>query len=94
MFQEALLSKLPDTIMSIFEEAVDTANKGLINWIFKHRGMKVLSVLSLPYTLPAEIVYATFTKYAPEAGQFILYCLSVTDRSNFEINLDYMRAYQ
>jgi hypothetical protein len=94
MFQEALVSKLPDTIMSIFEEAIDSANKGLINWIFKHRGMKVLSVLSLPYTLPAEIVYATFTKYAPEAGQFILYCLSLTDRSNFEMNLDCMRTYQ
>jgi len=73
--QEALLSKLPDTIMSIFEEAVDTANKGLINWIFKHRGMKVLSVLSLPYTLPAEIVYATFTKFmasAPWLGNNLL----------------------
>ncbi|GFG36936.1 hypothetical protein Cfor_12474 [Coptotermes formosanus] len=65
--QEALLSKLPDTIMSMFEEAIDTANKGLINWIFKHRGMKVLSVLSLPYTLPAEIVYATFTKFMASA---------------------------
>ena len=66
------MSKLPDTIVTIFEEAIETANKGLINWIFKHRGMKVLSVLSLPYTLPAEIVYATFTKYAPEARQCIL----------------------
>jgi hypothetical protein len=73
MFQEALLSKLPDTMVSMFEEAIDTANRGLINWIFKHRGMKVLSVLSLPYTLPAEIVYTTFTKYAPEAGHFVLY---------------------
>lgn len=80
--------------MSLFEEAIDSANKGLVNWIFKHRGMKVLSVLSLPYTLPAEIVYATFTKYAPEAGQFILYCWSLTDGSNFEINLDCTRAYQ
>jgi len=94
MFQEALLSKLPDTIMSIFEEAIDSANKGLVNWIFKHRGMKVLSVLSLPYTLPAEIVYATFTKYAPEARHCVLYCLSLTERGNFEINLDSVHAYQ
>jgi hypothetical protein len=70
MFQEALMSKLPDTILSIFEEAIESANQGLVNWIFKHRGMKVLSILSLPYTLPAEIVYATFTKYAPETGPF------------------------
>nr|CAD7409564.1 unnamed protein product [Timema cristinae] len=33
-----------------------------INWIFKHRGMKLLSVLSLPCTLPADMMYATFTK--------------------------------
>jgi hypothetical protein len=76
MFQEALLSKLPDTILTIFEDAIDSANKGLVNWIFKHRGMKLLSVLSLPYTLPAEIIYATFTKYAlTHFHFFILYCL-------------------
>jgi hypothetical protein len=80
MFQEALVSKLPDTIMSIFEEAIDTANKGLVNWIFKHRGMKVLSILSLPYTLPAEIVYATFTKYASETGSFLYLLESVAYR--------------
>jgi hypothetical protein len=74
MFQEALVSKLPDTILSIFEEAVESANQGIVNWIFKHRGMKVLSVLSLPYTLPAEIIYATFTKYATETGSFLCLC--------------------
>ncbi|KAF4530078.1 hypothetical protein B566_EDAN001334 [Ephemera danica] len=47
------------------------ANKGLVNWVFKHRGMKLLSVLSLPCVLPADIVYATFTKFlssAPHIG--------------------------
>jgi hypothetical protein len=76
MFQEALLSKLPDTILTIFEEAVESANKGLVNWIFKHSGMKLLSVLSLPYTLPVEIIYATFTKYVLKHFHFfILHCL-------------------
>ncbi|XP_063914558.1 patatin-like phospholipase domain-containing protein 2 isoform X3 [Zophobas morio] len=60
--QEALVSNMPDTVLSIFQEAIDSANKGLLNWLFKHRGMKLLSVLSLPYTLPADIVYATITK--------------------------------
>lgn len=78
MFQEALLSKLPDTIITIFEEAIDSANKGLVNWIFKHRGMKLLSVLSLPYTLSAEIIYATFTKYALKHFDFILCCAKKT----------------
>ncbi|XP_066999742.2 1-acylglycerol-3-phosphate O-acyltransferase Pnpla3 isoform X1 [Anabrus simplex] len=59
--QEALVANLPDTVLTIFQDAIDSANKGLVNWIFKHRGMKLLSVLSLPYTLPADIVYATFT---------------------------------
>lgn len=53
---------MPDTVISIFQEAIDSANKGLFNWFFKHRGMKLLSVLSLPYTLPADIMFATLTK--------------------------------
>jgi patatin-like phospholipase domain-containing protein 2 len=57
-----MMADLPETVMTIFQEAIDTANKGLVNWIFKHRGMKLLSVLSLPCVLPADIVYATFNK--------------------------------
>ncbi|KAF5308852.1 hypothetical protein FQR65_LT00552 [Abscondita terminalis] len=63
LLQEALVSNMPDTVMTIFQDAIDSANKGLLNWVFKHRGMKLLSVLSLPYTLPADIMYATFTKF-------------------------------
>ncbi|XP_066254167.1 patatin-like phospholipase domain-containing protein 2 isoform X1 [Euwallacea similis] len=60
--QEALVSNVPDTVLNVFQDVIETANKGVLNWIFKHRGMKLLSVLSLPYTLPADIMYATFTK--------------------------------
>ncbi|XP_071452365.1 1-acylglycerol-3-phosphate O-acyltransferase Pnpla3-like [Hetaerina americana] len=69
--QEALVANLPDTVMTIFQEAIDSANKGIINWVFKHRGMKILSILSLPCILPADIVYATYTKFmasAPKVG--------------------------
>lgn len=62
-FQEALVSNVPESVLSKFQEAIDKANNGLLNWLFKHRGMKLLSVLTLPYTLPADVVYATFTKY-------------------------------
>lgn len=62
VLKEALVSKLPETVMTIFQDAIDSANKGLINWLFKHRSVKLLSLLSLPYTLPADVVYATFTK--------------------------------
>ncbi|KAL3267309.1 hypothetical protein HHI36_011440 [Cryptolaemus montrouzieri] len=67
--QEALVSNMPDTVINIFQEAIEKANKGLLNWIFKHRGMKLLSVLSLPYTLPVDIVYATITKFMSAAPQ-------------------------
>ncbi|XP_072386185.1 patatin-like phospholipase domain-containing protein atgl-1 isoform X1 [Diabrotica undecimpunctata] len=61
--QEALVSNVPESVLSKFQEAVDKANNGLLNWLFKHRGMKLLSVLTLPYTLPADVMYATFTKF-------------------------------
>lgn len=60
--QEALVANFPDTVMTIFQDAIDSANKGIINWLFKHRGMKLLSILTLPYTLPIDVVYATLTK--------------------------------
>lgn len=53
---------MPETVVTIFQEAIDKANKGLVNWVFKHRGMKLLSILALPYTLPADVMYATITK--------------------------------
>ncbi|XP_071055922.1 uncharacterized protein [Onthophagus taurus] len=65
--QEAMVSNLPDTVLTIFQEAIDSANKGLANWIFKHRGMKLLSVLSLPYTVPADVMMATFTNAVGES---------------------------
>ncbi|CAH1127889.1 unnamed protein product [Ceutorhynchus assimilis] len=65
--QEALVSNVPDTVLNVFQEVIESANKGVLNWIFKHRGMKLLSVLSLPYTLPADIMYATFTKVMASA---------------------------
>ncbi|KAK0088284.1 hypothetical protein PV325_012480 [Microctonus aethiopoides] len=65
--QEALVANLPETVMSLFQDAIDSANKGIINWLFKHRSVKLLSLLSLPYTLPADVVYATFTKFIVNA---------------------------
>ncbi|XP_043487724.1 patatin-like phospholipase domain-containing protein 2 isoform X1 [Polistes fuscatus] len=61
--QEALVANLPETVLTIFQDAIDSANKGLINWLFKHKSIKLLSLLSLPYTLPADVVYATFTNF-------------------------------
>ncbi|XP_014229453.1 patatin-like phospholipase domain-containing protein 2 [Trichogramma pretiosum] len=65
--QEALVANLPETVLMLFQEAIDSANKGLVNWLFKHRSVRLLSLLSLPYTLPADVVYATFTKFVLNA---------------------------
>ncbi|XP_014208809.1 patatin-like phospholipase domain-containing protein 2 isoform X2 [Copidosoma floridanum] len=61
--QEASVANLPETILMIFQEAIDSANKGIVNWLFKHKSVRLLSLLSLPYTLPVDVVYVTFTKY-------------------------------
>lgn len=37
-------------------------NKGLINWIFRHRPMKLLSILSIPYLLPIDITIVLLCK--------------------------------
>lgn len=60
--QNALDGSMPDTVLTVFQTAVDQANKGLMNWVFKHRGARLLKALSLPATLPADIVCATLTK--------------------------------
>ncbi|XP_077297192.1 1-acylglycerol-3-phosphate O-acyltransferase Pnpla3-like [Arctopsyche grandis] len=60
--QEALMANLPDTVVTVLQNAIDSANKGIVNWVFKHRSMKILSLLTIPCTLPVDIVYATFTK--------------------------------
>lgn len=60
--KNALDGSMPDTVLTVFQTYMDQANKGLMNWILKHRGMKLLKALSLPATLPADIVCATLTK--------------------------------
>lgn len=60
--QEALVANLPDTVMRVFQEAIDSANKGLYNWMLSHRGMKLISLLSLPYTVPLDFTLAALKK--------------------------------
>lgn len=83
--QEAVGATLPDSIKSIFQEAVDAANKGIINWLYQWKGVKILSFLVLPYTLPIEIAYATVTKFftgpAPHMpSRFLLMCEFIMDQ--------------
>ncbi|XP_014240378.1 patatin-like phospholipase domain-containing protein 3 [Cimex lectularius] len=60
--QEALVANVPDLVMTVFQEAIDSANKGLYNWLLSHRGMKLITIMSLPYTIPADFMYAMLKK--------------------------------
>lgn len=59
--EEALLSKMPEKVVTIFQEAIDSANKGIVDWLFKRKGKKLLSVLSSPYKIPGKFMFASFT---------------------------------
>ncbi|KAK2712574.1 hypothetical protein QYM36_011308 [Artemia franciscana] len=52
---------------SQLQSAIETANRGFFNWAFKHKTMKVLSILSIPYVLPADMALAAFNKFLAQA---------------------------
>ncbi|XP_050092419.1 1-acylglycerol-3-phosphate O-acyltransferase Pnpla3-like isoform X2 [Anopheles aquasalis] len=60
--KNALVGSMPDNVLTVFQTYIEQANKGLINWVFRHRGGKLLTALSLPAILPADILCATLTK--------------------------------
>ncbi|KAJ8725236.1 hypothetical protein PYW07_016194 [Mythimna separata] len=64
--QDALVDDLPDTVMTIFQNAIDSANSGIVNWVMRQRAMRYLTLLTLPYRVPIDIMYASFTKRASE----------------------------
>ncbi|XP_050679899.1 1-acylglycerol-3-phosphate O-acyltransferase Pnpla3-like isoform X2 [Leptidea sinapis] len=61
--EDALVDDLPDTVMTIFQNAIESANSGLVNWVLQRRAVRYVSLLALPYTLPVDLLYATFTKF-------------------------------
>ncbi|CAN7999102.1 unnamed protein product [Ixodes hexagonus] len=60
--QLALTDSLPEAMVRAIEEASDQLNKGVINWLFRHRPMKLISFLSIPYVLPVDIAVAILCK--------------------------------
>lgn len=60
--QAALLDTLPETVVSILQDAIESGNRGFLNWLFSHKSVKLLSLMSLPYIIPADIAYATVLK--------------------------------
>ena len=61
--KSALSSDMPLMVKNKFRDAIETANKGLINRIFRRRSVQILCLLTLPYTLPIDILYAIIIKY-------------------------------
>lgn len=50
---------MPQTVLDVIQDYIEQANKGLANWIFRHRGLKLLS---LPATVPMDFLLATVYK--------------------------------
>lgn len=56
------IQSLPDPVAHAIQEAIDSVNKGLMNWIFKHRPVKILSLLTVPVVLPFDITLVVLIK--------------------------------
>ncbi|XP_055384251.1 1-acylglycerol-3-phosphate O-acyltransferase Pnpla3 isoform X2 [Condylostylus longicornis] len=62
--KDALRANMPETVLDVIQSYIDQANKGLVNWLFKNRGVKIIS---LPATLPVEIFLLTISKLSSAA---------------------------
>lgn len=60
--QAALLDSLPETVVTILQDAIESGNRGLLNWLFSHQSVRLLSLMSLPCIIPADMAYATVLK--------------------------------
>ncbi|CAB0008819.1 unnamed protein product [Nesidiocoris tenuis] len=60
--REAMVAGMPDIVVSVFQEYIDSANKGLYNWLLAHKGMQLVALLSLPYTIPVDFAMAFIKK--------------------------------
>lgn len=58
----AVLDPLPDPVAQAIQEAIDQVNNGLINWLFKHKPVKILSFLTIPWVLPFDIAIVIIVK--------------------------------
>ncbi|UXI15896.1 chloride channel protein 2 [Sarcoptes scabiei] len=58
----AVLDSLPESVVQAIQEACDQVNKGIINWLFRHKPMKLLSIMSIPYLLPIDMTIVLFGK--------------------------------
>ncbi|XP_054724825.1 1-acylglycerol-3-phosphate O-acyltransferase Pnpla3-like [Uloborus diversus] len=60
--QNAVVGNLPEAVVNAIQEACDQVNKGVVNWLFKHRPIKLLALLGMPYALSIDITILVFCK--------------------------------
>lgn len=60
---DALYANMPDTVLSVFQTYIDSANKGIANWIFYFNGRKILKTIVLPATKSMDLLFIILTKY-------------------------------
>lgn len=58
----AVLDPLPDPVAQAIQDAIDQVNNGLMNWLFKHKPVKILSFLTIPWVLPFDIAIVIIVK--------------------------------
>ncbi|KAG1672882.1 Patanin-like phospholipase domain-containing protein [Nymphon striatum] len=52
----------PEVCQDSIQAAADSLDKGIVNWIFNRRPIKLISLLTAPYFLPIDITYICFLK--------------------------------
>ncbi|XP_065199881.1 patatin-like phospholipase domain-containing protein 2 [Planococcus citri] len=60
--KEATSSKLPESVLQNFESSIEMANKELANWLYRHRSLKIVSIVSLPYFFTVDLILAILKK--------------------------------
>ncbi|XP_033124412.1 patatin-like phospholipase domain-containing protein 2 [Anneissia japonica] len=73
-----VIKKLPPPVIAALEEASNSVNKGLMNYIYNNRIYQAISLFTLPYILPIEtaltysVRFAKWLPYLPADSQWFL----------------------
>lgn len=81
--KDALIGNMPETVLNVIQSYLDSANKGLYNWLFKHKSIKLLA---LPATVPVDFLSATISKVVILAPVISTHLRQVMKVVIYEIN--------
>lgn len=69
--KSAMEDSLPEPVQKVLQDFIDSGNRGLINKLYSYRGVKFLSVMTLPWSLSADIAVATGQKIIDTAPSLL-----------------------